>query len=194
MQNLARLTSERLAKQGIIPEKEVALYRYGFEALYFSLAELLSIMLVALVVGNFWETMLFFAAFIPLRVYAGGYHASTRLGCYLTSLGVYAGFTVVMKFIPAQSVVPFIVLGSILSLLIIWLYAPLVHNNHKVSQESRQRYRIRSRIICLAEILLIVMGLFLALDSRMILALLLGLLVEALSIMVVKSQSRMGGE
>ena len=79
MQRLAQGTAERLVAQGIIREEDVPIYRYGLEAMYSSLLELLSILALAALIGNFWQTVLFFAAFIPLRLYAGGYHASTRL-------------------------------------------------------------------------------------------------------------------
>lgn len=83
MQKLAQGTAERLAAQGIIREEDAPIYRYGLEAIYSSLLELLSILTLAALIGNFWQTVLFFAAFIPLRLYAGGYHASTRLRCLL---------------------------------------------------------------------------------------------------------------
>lgn len=92
MQKLAQKTADQLAVQGIISQKDTAVYCYGLEALYSSLLELLTILFLSLFVGNFLQTMLFFAALIPLRVYAGGYHAKTRLRCYLMSLAVYGFF------------------------------------------------------------------------------------------------------
>lgn len=106
MQRLAQGTADRLAAQGIIREEDVPIYRYGLEAMYSSLLELLSILALAALIGNFWQTVLFFAAFIPLRLYAGGYHASTRLRCFLTSLVVYAAFTIMLEIVPVAWFVP----------------------------------------------------------------------------------------
>lgn len=97
MQKLAQKTANQLAVQGIIAKKDTAVYRYGLEALYSSLLELLTILFLSFFVGNFLQTILFFAAFIPLRVYAGGYHAKTRLRCYLMSLAVYGVFSILKK-------------------------------------------------------------------------------------------------
>lgn len=65
MQKLAQKTANQLAVQGIISKKDTAVYCYGLEALYSSLLELLTILFLSFFVGNFWQTVLFFAAFIP---------------------------------------------------------------------------------------------------------------------------------
>lgn len=59
MQKLAQGTAERLAAQGIIREEDAPIYRYGLEAMYSSLLELLSILALAALIGNFWQTVLF---------------------------------------------------------------------------------------------------------------------------------------
>lgn len=35
--------------------------------------------------GMVWQSVLFTAAYMTLRVYAGGYHAPTQLRCYILS-------------------------------------------------------------------------------------------------------------
>lgn len=141
MQKLAQKTANQLAVQGIISKKDTAVYCYGLEALYSSLLELLTILFLSFFVGNFWQTVLFFAAFIPLRVYAGGYHAKTRLRCYLMSLAVYGVFSMVLLMTPVAWLLPFAWGGSVLSLFIVWLLAPVAHQNHKISLKSRKVYR-----------------------------------------------------
>lgn len=135
MQRLAQGTAERLVAQGIIREEDVPIYRYGLEAMYSSLLELLSILALAALIGNFWQTVLFFAAFIPLRLYAGGYHASTRLRCFLTSLVVYAAFTIMLEIVPVAWFVPLAFIGGAVSFLIVWLFAPVIHQNHPESSQ-----------------------------------------------------------
>lgn len=67
MQKLAQGTAERLVAQGIIRKEDAPIYRYGLEAMYSSLLELLSILALAALIGNFWQTVLFFAAFIYIK-------------------------------------------------------------------------------------------------------------------------------
>lgn len=79
MKLIADITANQLQEMGIIRKNEIAIYRYGFDALYTVLLQMISIFVLAIVMGNFFETLLFYLAFIPLRIYAGGYHANTRV-------------------------------------------------------------------------------------------------------------------
>lgn len=189
MQKLAQGTAERLVAQGIIREEDAPIYRYGLEAMYSSLLELLSILTLAALIGNFWQTVLFFAAFIPLRLYAGGYHASTRLRCFLISLVVYAAFTIMLEIVPVAWFVPLAFIGGAVSFLIIWLFAPVIHQNHRSGLKHQVRFRRISIRICVVEVSAIIVGQILWSESALIFAVLLGLLAEALSILAVKSQS-----
>lgn len=187
MQNLAQFTADRLADRGVIQEKDVPVYRYGLEAIYSSTLELVSILFLAVIVGNLWQTVAFFLAFIPLRVYAGGYHASTRLRCFLVSLVVYGVFAVALILVPAAWYRMLALAGCVLSGWVVWRRAPVVHHNHRVTPAARQNYRRISRVICGIEVLLILIGMALWPENTIIFALLLGSLAETLSIMAVRS-------
>lgn len=189
MQKLAQGTAERLVAQGIIREEDAPIYRYGLEAMYSSFLELLSILTLAALIGNFWQTVLFFAAFIPLRLYAGGYHASTRLRCFLTSLVVYAAFTIMLEIVPVAWFVPLAFIGGAVSFLIIWLFAPVIHQNHRSGLKHQVRFRRISIRICVVEVSAIIVGQILWSESALFFVALLGLLAETLSILAVKSQS-----
>lgn len=189
MQKLAQGTAERLVAQGIIREEDAPIYRYGLEAMYSSLLELLSILALAALIGNFWQTVLFFAAFIPLRLYAGGYHASTRLRCFLTSLVVYAAFTIMLEIVPVAWFVPLAFIGGAVSFLIVWLFAPVIHQNHRSGLKHQVRFRRISIRICVVEVSAIIVGQILWSESALFFVALLGLLAETLSILAVKSQS-----
>lgn len=186
MQKLAQGTAERLVAQGIIRQEDVAIYSYGFEAIYSSLLELSTILLLSMIVGNFWQTVLFFVAFIPLRVYAGGYHASTRLRCYLTSLAVYGVFSLALQMIPLAWVIPFSWMGGVVSLFIVWFYAPVVHKNRVTGLQKRRTYRKISLIVCVLEVLLVVVGQCLWPNNGYIFAFFLGILAETMSMVIVK--------
>ena len=189
MQRLAQGTADLLAAQGIIREEDAPIYRYGLEAMYSSLLELLSILTLAALIGNFWQTVLFFAAFIPLRLYAGGYHASTRLRCFLTSLVVYVAFTIMLEIVPAAWFVPLAFIGGAVSFLIVWLFAPVIHQNHRSGLKHQVQFRRISVRICVVEVSAIIVGQILWSENAFIFAALLGLLAETLSILAVKFQS-----
>lgn len=181
MNILAVRTADFLLACGAIKQKDISIYRYGLEVLYLSMLEVLSILLLAVWIGNFFETLLYFTAFIPLRLFAGGYHANTRLGCYFVSLGVYSVFSVVVAFATISYL--WLVLLAMVALVIIWRYAPIVHRNHKISQKDLFSARSISQGLALMELLVvIVVGIF---STQISFVIALSLLSIALSIITV---------
>lgn len=74
-----------LLKQSGIKDDEQDLYQYGFfillsQMLYFIIACIIGILL-----GTFFESIIFYIAFQFIRRYAGGYHASTETRCEIMS-------------------------------------------------------------------------------------------------------------
>lgn len=181
MNILAVRTADFLLACGVIKQKDISIYRYGLEVLYLSVLEVMSILLLAVWVGNFFETLLYFAAFIPLRLFAGGYHANTRLGCYFVSLGVYGAFSVVVAFATISYL--WLVLLAMVALAIIWKYAPVVHRNHKISQKDLFSAKSISQNLALVELLVVIVVGFFSIQISFVIA--LSLLSTALSIIVI---------
>lgn len=181
MNILAARTADFLVTCGAIKQRDISIYRYGLEVLYLSMLEVLSILLLAVWIGNFFETLLYFAAFIPLRLFAGGYHANTRLECYFVSLGVYGVFSVVVAFATISYLES--VLLAMVALAIIWKYAPVVHINHKISQKDLFSARSISRSFALIELIVVMVAGFFSEQISYVIA--LGLLFTAVSILSV---------
>lgn len=190
MKPLADITAAQLQEMGIVRQEEIAVYRYGFDALYTALLQMASIFCLALVVGNFFETFLFFLAFIPLRIYAGGYHAGTRLNCYLLSLANYGLFSLALLFVPGAFYSPLILCGCAFSGVIILTYAPIVHANRKASEASKKHYRRVSLVIGSIEIIVLLTLQVIFKENPLIFALFLGMISEILSMLAVKIKER----
>lgn len=178
MNILVMRTMDFLVSCGAIKQEDISIYQYGLEVLYLSMLEVMSILLLAVWVGNFFETLLYFAVFIPMRLFAGGYHANTRLGCYFVSLGVYGVFSVVVAFATLSYLE--VVLFAMVALVIIWRYAPVVHKNRSVSYEAFVRARNISRKLAMADLLIILVSGYIFIQVAFIIA--LGFLSEAISI------------
>jgi accessory gene regulator B len=76
---------DRLIKKGIIKEQESELYLFGIETAMLKVLHLLTYILMGVLIGELTGLLLFLAVFIPLREYSGGYHAATKLKCYIVS-------------------------------------------------------------------------------------------------------------
>ena len=185
MNKIIDRASEYLVAQRAIDPKDTAIYRYGMEMMFLTIAEVASILLIAAFVGNFFETFLYFLAFIPLRLFAGGYHATTRLRCYLLSLAVYGVFSLCLVLVPVQWLGKMSLGAALLSFATIYIWAPVIHKNKSVSAQDIVKCKNISRFIAVVETAIIILG-CLFYSSVEIFAFALGFLGEAYAILVTK--------
>lgn len=68
-------------KKGIIDEKEKDVYIYGSELLISEMICTLLVIGIGICTEKFIETLLYLASYMPIRIYAGGYHANTHRSC-----------------------------------------------------------------------------------------------------------------
>lgn len=155
MSKVSRNISLTLKEYGAISNNQVDICTYGLDTFASTFIEIFAILFVASVMDVFVETALLFVTFIPLRIFAGGYHADTRLRCFLVSLVVYVAFYLTLELFH-KHVYMIITFGyMIFTLIVVLLYAPVVHKNKSINETERKYYRKISIIITLAEMFLI---------------------------------------
>lgn len=157
MKNISSEIADILWTQGIIQEDDIDKCKYGIELFVSSFLEIFSILAIAAVLGNFIETILLFVFFIPLRIYAGGYHADTKLKCYLISLVMYGFSYTLAKIVPSELFALINVVGTVFSLIIVLIKEPIIHTNKTVNDIERKNYRKISIQICLIETTIILL-------------------------------------
>lgn len=181
MRNIAGNIATLLTANGIIQEDDTDKCRYGLEIFISSLLELTSILFISIFMNNFLETLLFFAAFIPLRVYAGGYHADTQIKCYMVSLGVYGLFTILIRTIPISWYTIVIYISISMSLIIVLMLAPVRHSNKTLTPQKTKTYKEISVVICTIEAIIALFSSIMFEVNTWIMAFVLGLSAETLS-------------
>ncbi len=184
MKGFSDSIASELGSQGIIQKEDVDKCRYGLEIMMSSLLDVLSILLFSIFVGNFLETVLLFAAFIPLRIYAGGYHANTKLRCYLVSVSMYIVFTATMFLLPREFYWVTSTFCTIFSLIMVYSAAPIIHHNKTVNEIEKEYYRKFSRTIALLETALIFIITIIFPFGRVGISLALGQFAVSVSMMV----------
>ena len=157
MKSISGNIADMLWSQGIIQKNDIDKCKYGIDIFLSSFIEILSILLIAIFMKAFLETVLLFVAFIPLRVYAGGYHADTKLKCYLISLGMYGIFYTIMKFVPCNTYQIINLFCTVFSTVIVVLNAPVIHFNKTINDIEKKHYRKFSIDICLTETVIIIL-------------------------------------
>ena len=142
---ISRKVVEWLYGHEIIERSESNIYVYAYELLISSTISIFLILIASCVCGNIWYSLAFLLGFIPLRIYLGGYHASSHFNCYLAFLSVFLASVVLSYQIVATY--GFRLMTTCLLFIIAFLYAPVEAKNKRLPTEKKRKYRHIS--ICL---------------------------------------------
>jgi len=181
----SRLTSWLVSKK-IIEEKVLEVYAYGFELIVSGLINILLMAITSVLFGRYYDWLLFLAAFIPLRMTAGGYHASSHFKCI--SVGT-VGFSVLLAVssLPTDWTI-FILVIATLSFLLILLFSPVEARNKKLKEEHCKNNRVASIYVGVVNILIAVAVFFIQRLSDVLSIYFAGVFAAALSMLAVKTK------
>jgi len=71
-----------------VDEAERDIYLYGLTLLKQKMLYGLVIFALAVLIGSVKETLMFYIIYTALRKFAGGYHASTKKGCFAVTVSI----------------------------------------------------------------------------------------------------------
>ena len=139
----------------IIMESDRELYLYGIKELIVIFQNIVITLALGVLFHNFFQTIVFLGAYIPLRSFAGGYHAVSAKRCSVYSLGLILilefyfshRYLVALKYIFSMLVI---------AISIIYKVSPLQCVNKPLSTEEKCRYALLTKKILLIECGLIV--------------------------------------
>lgn len=142
---------DNLIKNNSIDAADMDAYKFGVEATMLKALHYTSYLVIALCMDKLLEFAIIFAVFYIFRRNTGGFHAKTRIGCYLFSCAViflsllatklsftWWGMTVV----------------SVLNLILLLILSPIQHINRRLDAEDITYFRRRLKIISLAFIII----------------------------------------
>ena len=128
-----------LVRCGVIKEEDAAVQEYGLFCLLNTLAYNVVQLALALWFHVLWQTLWFDLLFMPLRNWAGGYHAKTPLRCFVLSNAVWALAMLGGHYLPARLCLAV----GMLSAAAIWRMAPVPHENNPLSPA---RFKLAKRV------------------------------------------------
>ena len=94
-----------LCRKKIIKQQDMDVYAYGIQNLLIFLFNLFSFMVIGAIFHTIMYTVVFILFYSVLRIYAGGYHASTAMRCYFISNFIVLMFIILFKNLPTNNVV-----------------------------------------------------------------------------------------
>lgn len=69
-----------------IAKNNLEIYEFGFKEILWNLIHIINIFIIGSIMGETINLLLIFTFYCPIRIYTGGYHSSTREGCYIGTI------------------------------------------------------------------------------------------------------------
>lgn len=142
-----------LIQKEIIPTDQKGLYYYGLHQGILSITSVVTTLLISILMGMFWQGILYYMAYIPIRSNAGGFHAKTPLRCYGCSVILVVLALLILK--KMEISVLWCLLFTLIASLVIFIWAPVEDKNKPLTDAEYRCFRKRTRILLIGEILLI---------------------------------------
>lgn len=155
MELLARLAGKignNLVHSGVIKEEDAEIYIYGINQILTSVLNVSSALIIGLIFDVFTEVAVFMAAYIPLRSFAGGYHAKTPLRCYVFSVMMLIVVSLGLKNLHIADWIYYAVLA--VSILVVLVLSPVQDRNKPLDEIEHKVFKRRSALIATAELVI----------------------------------------
>ena len=156
------VSSERITRwllaNGTISREDKDIYRYGIQQGMIALLNLGTTMIIGMVFGRLLESILFMAAYIPLRSYAGGYHAKTAVRCYFFSIVMMSAVLFVMRYVMYSGLICGCL--SVISSSVIWFLVPVEDRNKPLDDLEKAVYGKRAKGIVMPECMISLLAAF----------------------------------
>lgn len=136
-----------LLRAEIINEPQQDIYIYGFRRLFTLLLNLAIAIMIGIIMGRLWECLILEAVFVPLRSYAGGYHASGERMCCVLSAGMIVLNLSLLRLLTAGYPETAGILLLFTAAAVIMLLAPVGTKNKPLDKDEKRVYRQRTHVI-----------------------------------------------
>lgn len=149
----ARLTDQLYFRCPLDPSKK-AIYEYGIQLSLSTLASMCSIMVLGILLKNPASAFIFLSVFFFLRLFSGGYHATTYARCFLlTNSGYLAvvGASYWIVHFQLYHLLPVIVVASCVVVIVL---SPVRNKHHPLSENTYRKNRKIAVVLAAVECLL----------------------------------------
>lgn len=195
-EKLAKKTTTLLINKEIINLNDREIYEYSFEVIISDIMYLFIAITTALITNTMIEEFIFLIGFLSIRKYAGGFHANTYTMCHFLSWINQLAMIFLLNATPSEIVSYFIVGLSGISIVVVYIFAPIQNENREFSSEERNRFKINSRVSVIIVILLAYILYFTIFTYKYPYALILGVFSVSISLVAgkIKYAKRKVGE
>ena len=79
------ISREKITQWLECDERETEIVIFAFQQMIWMGINIITFLMISMILHRMWYGILFLMLFIPVRRMAGGYHASTKVRCYIIS-------------------------------------------------------------------------------------------------------------
>lgn len=152
LERLSRKVGSDLVQSNVVKEEDAEIYIYGINQILTSVLNVSSALIIGLILGTFFEVAVFMAAYIPLRIFAGGYHAKTPLRCYIFSVIMLIIVSLGIKYLSLAEWVYYSILAA--AALVVLVLSPVEDRNKPLDEIEHKVYKRRAIFIAAAEFII----------------------------------------
>lgn len=136
MQSMAVNITHKFIDVGIIGEDQKQVFEFGLSQAIFMCLNYLAVILIGIFANELYSLFVFSVSYLLLRPYAGGYHASSKMRCFVISIIMFS----MVAFIPKYLYFEFYVylLMIVVSTGLMLVLSP-IEDNHKPLDEIERR-------------------------------------------------------
>lgn len=146
---IAEKLGGELVNSHTIEEEQKELYVFGIQLAIHIFFCLTLFLLLGLLLQQVYQTILFMIFFIPLRKYAGGFHANTRGACYIYSTLLCLGALLLIKYVHVNNLMRLAIV--FLTGLVVFILAPSDTSEREMDLSETAHYKKIARIILIVE-------------------------------------------
>lgn len=165
-----------------VDDERAEVIQYGLELLIGEVPKTLIILLIAWILGVFKYTLISFLIILPYRLFSGGLHLKTHIGCIIGTSVFYIGNAYISQLLKFQNFISkliFSILVLIFAIIMITLYAPADTENVPI---LRKKDRKLKKIYSYITVLVTVTTSFFFNDSTISNMCIIGVLLQSISI------------
>lgn len=155
--------TELLLRKNIIPEEDAELYAFGLHDMVMMVVTMLPVLILAAIIDAFLPAIIFILAYLPIRIYGGGYHAETEQRCYVSSLLKTVLAVLLIKWVPWS--VPISLAFAAVAGVIIFVFSPIENEHKPLSPAEFIVYRRRARLFLIGEVAIVIIAFWLGFTS-----------------------------
>ena len=189
--SISKYFAELLIKKNIVNIEDKEIYTYGLDYIIWVAVSVCIIFCISMITNLFFESLIYLTVLFIIRSNAGGYHSKTRIGCQFTFLLTYIFNIILFKsilFIPFKFIPQLL---TLLSLLTIWAFAPVDHENKSFTKIEFRNFKRKARISAVIISCITIGGAnFFSLGGTIYLAASLGLMTGTISLLIAKIKRR----